>query len=121
MQKIKVGQRVHVEYDGVVTRTWNDRIHVQGPDDNTHVYHEGVPITPAKPVSWPPQAGDIWKAGPREWVTVLHHDAKLAMWPVYDVDLGETYGLTGGSDTDLFLALNPVLVRRRDQLVSERR
>lgn len=63
----------------------------------------------AEPSSWPPQVGDIWEAGDHEYCVRLHHG-----WAdeivIEGIDVNLFYRAFRLAD---FMALNPVLVRRR--------
>jgi hypothetical protein len=117
MTDYKVGQRVHVEFEGVITdleskdcclkvetaQGFNHYVYVDkwdGPQADT-----GAKVTLADPENWPPQVGDIWEAAGKEYFAVVGWGI-VALVPAED-----------GRAQDLkpFKTLNPVLVRRRGQ------
>ncbi len=103
MPVFRSGQRVHVEYDGVVS------IHGDAPwvipSDYRHVAFQAPPgsVTIADPVDWPPHVGDIWSANGLEWFARVS-SGEVLMSPE---DMGATWNI------DEFKTINPMLMRRR--------
>jgi hypothetical protein len=121
MSEFKEGQRVRVEFEGVIKDTYSHNACAKIVDSGAEEvgwYHyvylnsPGVKVTLADPESWPPRVGDIWEAGGREWYTrqnmacgdeIIVGTFDRPSQDYYQRDLGD------------FKALNPVLVRRRGQ------
>lgn len=118
MQEFKKGQRVKVEYEGVVD--WFDGEALQLSRDDSRKVSRLVrvdtfntKVTLLDPADWPPQVGDIWEAEGKEY---YGRECRTAMEP--GVYVGAIHA--AGRDympgqLDGFKALNPVLVRRRGQ------
>jgi hypothetical protein len=116
MTEFKKGQRVRVEFEGIVD--WFDGEVLQLSSDIPRESHRLVKVdtfntkvTPAGPADWPPQVGDIWEAEGEEYYAC--DDAFGDGIRVESFDYGkhsESY-----KNLDPFKALNPVLVRRRGQ------
>lgn len=110
MSEFKRGQRVHVEFDGVVTAEGNTGVYVKPDGKYLGVgWVPDVTVTPLEPPSWPPQVGDIWEADGREWFARINLDHKNKTVMVSEI--GRLH-----FNLDTFKALNPALVRRRGQL-----
>ena len=59
---MKLGQRIHVEFDGDLVRvSGNGYIHVQDDSGNVHEIHGGKVWRHTQPDNWPPQPGDLWQ------------------------------------------------------------
>ena len=118
MTEYKKGQRVKVEFEGVVKVADSDGMLEILTDDGYFYYiaarrEPGVKITPADPKGWPPRVGDIWETGGTEYFA-RHSADKMGITMVPDgQDVIGHYALNSMSET--FKALNPVLVRRRGQ------
>jgi hypothetical protein len=113
MTGFKKGQRVKVEFEAVVVER-NKAFTRVIPDDSPGRNGVTVPtnsLVPLSPPGWPPQVGDIWAAGGKEWFA--RHDEyrfhETAMPVVLVPEDGEW------TTPDSLKTLNPVLKRRRDQ------
>jgi hypothetical protein len=121
MQRFKVGQRIHVEYNGTLAAQGDGMkatIKVDNPPYGDRLYLVNlteVKITQADPKDWPPQVGDIWEADGREWYAREHSLDDLGIVvESFDHPNGKPSHYQRGTLAD-FKALNPVLVRRRGQ------
>lgn len=119
--KYKPGQRVHVEYDGVID---NDpaggRVVVRDSIGDRHFYipDDVVTITPAEPANWPPQVGDVWEADGQDWY-VRRYYGTSGTYVIESFD-GRNHGnyftdSPYGGSVDEFKERNPVLTRRRGE------
>lgn len=112
------GQRVRVSFEGKVKNP-DMRVGSVGigclteilcDDGWTHlVCHNGDAIEPLEPASWPPQLGDIWETGGKEYYVRRHSMRDDNVICSFD---GESSFYQ--SDLDAFKALSPRLVRRRE-------
>ena len=107
MQEFKAGQRIKVEYTGIIPES--------GKGTDARLLFEGVylqvrplediKVTLADPKDWPPQMGDIWEANGREYYVQSSLSRKVVVRP------DDT--MHAQPSLESFKALNPVLVRRR--------
>lgn len=122
MSKFKVGDKVHVEFDAVVTGdldftkgrlcAWPVRqISGEPYDHATHYVYlsaSNATLIETDPAYWPPQSGDIWEANGAEYFVIAGFLADLVVTAVDNFD-----GFSGEDIESNFKALNPQLVRRR--------
>lgn len=119
------GQRVHVEFDGVVCEPdgGTDPENWIGVRNNDgmglgYIHHfwrssEDGEITPLVPVSWPPRVGDIWEADGNEYFVRPHSSLRRDDTVVESLSRSpQRFYYTSGLDD--FKALNPRLIRRRE-------
>lgn len=104
------GQRVHVELDGTIVNqdAAGDWYMVDAGAGYKHVIYTSIPghqvtITAAEPESWPPQAGDVWKANGQRWFARLQYTALM---------LVNENTTKAALRPDAFKARNPVLAWR---------
>lgn len=71
-------------------------------------YIQSEYVTLADPENWPPQLGDIWAVGDKEWFARFS-----ALTPVYLEATGPYQKCYAGYTFYEFKALGPVLVRRK--------
>jgi hypothetical protein len=121
MADFRTGDKVHVEFDGVVTSRYEGGwlvIEDGGSWYRHQIWATGAEkvVTRLEPKNWPPQPGDIWAvagaAEDQEWF------ARTATFGRVVLDGAETgsqvhYGYSSEFGFDKFKALNPRLVRRR--------
>jgi hypothetical protein len=116
MQEFKEGQRVKVEFEGVILDTYSYDGCVKLLDDgakedgwNHYVYlnSPAVKVTLADPKDWPPQVGDIWEAEGREYFIQESMSRGMVIRP--DDTMHTALSVEG------LKRLSPVLVRRRGQ------
>lgn len=114
MSELRKGQRVHVElhrsHDGTVQEITGGTVYVRTDDDTLHCYRvrSDVEITPAKPASWPPRTGDVWKAGAPRYNGVHYY----AAWADDRLELMTPRG--GRITVDALLTMDPELVFREE-------
>jgi len=114
MTEFKEGQRVKVEYEGVIVAVHHEPelvYIIQRGGRNAWIYPKFSTITPLDPPDWPPQAGDIWEADGGEFLARKSMAGRDAIVCIPVDDIHNHYAM----DTEPFKALNPVLVRRRGQ------
>jgi hypothetical protein len=118
MSTFKKGQRVHVEFDGVISQVIGETAWVLPGGNSPGLRARGIQvsaITLADPADWPPQVGDIWEADGREYyVRGRAVCTGLIIEPFNTDDPGPKWQYTDEL-LDEYKALNPVLVRRRGQ------
>jgi hypothetical protein len=105
------GDRVHVEFDGVVSnlKSYRGEVWVNGPDSPLHSFGAGVTITRLDPENWPPQPGDIWEAGGREYAVLWAASPDNGGVRFHEVDRPFYH------EVREVKTMNPRLVRRRGQ------
>jgi hypothetical protein len=117
-EKVKKGDRVHVEFDGTVDYAGDQAILVH-PDEAPIVHSvDNRLITLLDPAGWPPRVGDIWQAEGGEFYTrACRLESKRREVVIESMD-GEPVNFWEGSEDrsglEDFKALRPVLVRRRE-------
>lgn len=123
MADLKVGDKVHVEFDGVVNEepvSWGDgrlsmTVRIQTPDLYVHdICHSSAVITRTDPLNWPPQLGDVWEAGAHDYTVRKHSWSESVV--VTPMEGGNAYSEEYSDKRcrlDAFKALKPVLARRR--------
>lgn len=112
MTEFKIGQRVHVEFDGVIT---GDPIGIRGHTVSVQresgFIHSVRPedVTPLEPDNWPPQEGDIWEVDGSELFAVIY--------PRYGGMVALVRDSSGFmiSPEEMKDSGSPVLVRRRGE------
>jgi hypothetical protein len=111
------GQRVHVEFDGIVSVTTPHIIAVL-TDTGAEMTINALYVTPLDPENWPPQVGDIWEVEGTEYY--VRENRSGAGFGTIVVDrftrAGRSFGesrLNGLANLDNLKALSPTLVRRR--------
>lgn len=114
MTKFTKGQRVKVEYEAKVWLSDLDGVLELRTDDDMFYYinwrtEPSVTITPLGLADWPPQVGDIWEAGGKEWFARKDEYAPTGRELLMVAEIGTWL------EVDEVKALNPVLVRRRGQ------
>ena len=114
------GQRVHVEFDGVIDLPCTNSAYVTSGNTTRWVSHKD--ITPLDPENWPPQVGDIWEVEGEEYFAQANAiDRSVVVVPIErSSDIGPWWdgesprGISPvESYIDNFKALGPTLVRRR--------
>lgn len=66
----------------------------------------------AEPHSWPPQVGDIWVTADETEFYVMSHGLRSWARP-FRAEEGLSYAVNEAKEMERFMALEPVLVRRR--------
>src|SRR5271170_3642527 len=63
MAEFSIGQKVQVEYTGILTKKFDASFGITDQDGRSHTYKRNgsVKITVADPESWPPLVGDVWE------------------------------------------------------------
>jgi hypothetical protein len=118
MTEFRVGQRVKVSavFEGELRCINGDGTVDVLPDSQAGEYLgrdveysiQSEFVTLADPENWPPQLGDIWAVGDKEWFARYS-----ALTPVY-LEAADPYQKCYAEYSfDQFKALNPVLVRRK--------
>lgn len=133
MAEYKRGQRLRVTLDLVVedqasglpgnTITGLRAVGGTGDGPNYHAIDLNAPFAKVEildPANWPPQVGDIWEAGGREYFARL--SGQQSIWLIVSdchaaamADNQPDYYENVPGSLDAFKALNPVLARRRGQ------
>jgi hypothetical protein len=103
------GQRVHVEFDGVIAVNAKHSAYVDSGNETRWVDHKDM--TPLDPENWPPQVGDIWEVDGKECYVRAHTCRASLVISSFD-GTGDCWY---DSDFDNFKSLSPTLVRRRGQ------
>jgi len=107
MTEFKKGQRVHVEYVGVIQDTHPELLWVHPDDPDVGAFSVPVKaVTLADPKDWPPQVGDIWEGRGMEWFA---RKGELSDNMILAPERGDD-----DWTQQEFKALNPILVRRRE-------
>lgn len=112
MTEFKAGQRVRVEWEGVVERQSSETILVVQASEGHSLFIDptkDIKVTLLDPPGWPPRVGDIWEADGKEWFGWKSNAGTVGL----KADNGYVRG--SGNGWSDFKALNPVLVRRRGQ------
>src|ERR1019366_10345025 len=109
------GQRVHVEFDGVIDLPCTNSAYVTSGNTTRWVSHKD--ITPLDPENWPPQVGDIWEAEGTEYYVRENRSRGLLDTIVVDrfAREGRVFSesrLNGTANLNTFKSLSPTLVRR---------
>jgi hypothetical protein len=113
---LRVGARVHVEFDGVVGSTGRDGAWVKHLGGNNYIPADC--IVAAEPEGWPPQLGDIWEKDGEEYCArELRASPHLHMREIVLCAVlasARNFFLKQEGDLDAFLkGACPVLLRRR--------
>lgn len=111
MSEYKYGQRVRIEWEGVVERQSSETILVVQASEGHSLFIDptkDIKITLLDPPGWPPQVGDIWEADGMEWF------GRESIIPGKGVVMIPADGLEV-LEAGHFRPRNPVLVRRRGQ------
>ena len=107
---VKVGSKVHVEFDGTVNYDNEDGsfdVEIAGTDKTI----EYIPSRFLETNDWPPQVGDIWEVNGDEYFV---RKARRGYDGVYIASCNTSTDYLNEM-IDQFKALNPSLVRRRGQ------
>ena len=121
MTELTKGQRVHVEFDGVITSRDGIFVYDVRSHDGADMAINSAYITPLDPGNWPPQVGDIWEADGEEFIAEANasEHAYVVIEPINRFsDVGpfwERMGGANGPTLDSFKSLSPTLIRRRGQ------
>jgi hypothetical protein len=108
------GQRVHVEFDGTISRQIHEYgIEVQTADDAYMAINVAY-ITPLEPADWPPQLGDIWEVDGEEYYA-RENRAQVRRGEIVIDRFGNPADSFVQGRFDDFKSLSPTLVRRRGQ------
>lgn len=130
MTSFNVGDKVHVEFDAVVTEngtSGRDRMFTQtlkevtdkpgyvGTVHYVYLHEDNATVVEAEPASWPPQIGDVWEANGDEYFVYNAIFGGATVFPFAGTSPLEFYSNDSYSDNSLddFKALKPKLVRRR--------
>lgn len=111
----KVGDRVHVEFDGVVAE-YAKVIDDRGVRHSISFFSNPRVVTKAEPASWPPHPGDVWEAEGKLYA-ISRSAVVLGSVVAREVMSGAIKFVPyarAGNNLDAFKALNPVLVKRQD-------
>ena len=118
-QTYKIGDRVRVEFEGLVTCTdvtFLGRFGHSVEVTRSNGYRHSVKPEDVKevlgPENWPPQIGDIWEADGTEYFIRRNtvEEDEVVIVPDYD-SVSAIYT----DEIDYFKSLKPTLVRRKSQ------
>jgi hypothetical protein len=107
MEHPKKGQRITVQFSGIVTAEADPRFRVTDADGHEHLFWPGsrsVNYVVEDPDFWPPQVGDVWKTD-----TGLYYARKsvvgesVLLWP---------FRSSGSVAASKFIQSSPVLAFR---------
>ena len=120
MTELTKGQRVHVEFDGVITSRDGIFVYDVRSHDGADMAINSAYITPLDPGNWPPQVGDVWEADGTEYYVRENRSRGLLGTIVVDrfAREGRVFSesrLNGTANLNTFKSLSPTLVRRRGQ------
>lgn len=110
--KFKHGQKIHVhlDSDGVVDARYNNgELDVRLPNGKLILIQDEY-VTASGPEYWPPEPGDIWEAGEREFYI---RTSNVPDYLFAASDNGRAGFLLDTLGLDKLQNMNPVLVRRR--------